>query len=87
VVENGFGAFDEVVVEDGQERIHDPYRTAYLRAHVEAMGAEHVLFACDYPFSGIKTGIDCLECGVLGKEQLELVYYKNAERLLKNIRL
>ena len=37
VVENGFGAFDEVVVEDGAERIHDPYRTAYLEAHVAAM--------------------------------------------------
>jgi len=37
VVENGFGAFDEVVVEDGVERIHDPYRTEYLVAHVEAM--------------------------------------------------
>ena len=38
VVENGFGAFDEVVVEDGVERIHDPYRTEYLKAHVRAMG-------------------------------------------------
>ena len=38
VVENGFGAFDEVVVEDGVERIHDPYRTDYLKAHVEQMG-------------------------------------------------
>ena len=38
VVENGFGALDEVVVEDGVERIHDPYRTDYLRANVRAMG-------------------------------------------------
>ena len=37
VVENGMGAFDELVVEDGVERVHDPYRTAYLRDHVEAM--------------------------------------------------
>ena len=38
VVENGLGAFDEVVVEDGVERIHDPYRIDYLRAHVADMG-------------------------------------------------
>jgi 6-phospho-beta-glucosidase len=37
VVENGFGAIDEVVIEDGVERIHDPYRTDYLKRHVEDM--------------------------------------------------
>lgn len=37
VVENGMGAYDEVVVEDGQERIHDPYRIDYLRSHINAM--------------------------------------------------
>ena len=38
VVENGFGAFDEVVVEDGAERIHDDYRISYLKKHVAEMG-------------------------------------------------
>ncbi len=38
VVENGMGALDEVVVEDGVERIHDQYRIDYLRSHVRAMG-------------------------------------------------
>ena len=37
VVENGLGAFDEVVEEDGEKRIHDPYRIDYLRQHVRAM--------------------------------------------------
>ena len=37
VVENGFGALDEVVIEDGVERIHDPYRTDYLQKHVADM--------------------------------------------------
>ena len=36
VVENGFGAFDEVS-EDGA--IHDPYRIDYFRPHIEAMKA------------------------------------------------
>ena len=38
IVENGMGAFDEVVVEDGAERIHDLYRIDYLREHVKALG-------------------------------------------------
>ena len=37
VVENGLGAFDEVVEEDGAKRIHDPYRIDCLRQHVQAM--------------------------------------------------
>ena len=37
VVENGLGAFDEVVEEGGEKRIHDPYRIDYLRQHVRAM--------------------------------------------------
>ena len=37
VVENGFGAVDEVVVEDGVERVHDSYRSDYLKAHVADM--------------------------------------------------
>ena len=38
VVENGMGAFDEVVIEDGVERIHDPYRIEYLKKHIACMG-------------------------------------------------
>ncbi|WP_298579287.1 glycoside hydrolase family 1 protein [uncultured Olegusella sp.] len=37
IVENGMGAYDEVVIEDGKECIHDPYRIDYLRSHVAAM--------------------------------------------------
>ena len=33
IVENGFGAYDELV--DGE--VHDPYRIAYLQAHIEQM--------------------------------------------------
>lgn len=39
VVENGMGAIDEVIVEDGVERIHDLYRTEYLKKHVDCMSA------------------------------------------------
>ena len=37
VVENGLGAVDEMVEEDGELRIHDPYRIDYLRRHVAEM--------------------------------------------------
>ena len=37
VVENGLGAVDEPVEEDGELRIHDPYRIDYLRRHVIEM--------------------------------------------------
>ena len=38
VVENGMGALDEVVEEDGEKRVHDHYRIDYLEKHVAAMG-------------------------------------------------
>lgn len=37
-VENGLGAVDRVELDaDGNERVHDPYRSEYLRNHVRAM--------------------------------------------------
>ena len=38
VVENGMGALDEVVEENGEKRVHDQYRIDYLKKHVAAMG-------------------------------------------------
>ena len=38
IVENGLGAFDELVEgEDGQLTVHDPYRIDYLREHIKEM--------------------------------------------------
>lgn len=34
IVENGFGAYDEVTPEG---KIHDPYRVAYIKAHIKQM--------------------------------------------------
>lgn len=36
-VENGLGAKDEPVMEDGVERVHDDYRIDYLRRHIEQL--------------------------------------------------
>ena len=38
-VENGLGAIDTLVVEDGQERVHDSYRIDYLRDHIANLKA------------------------------------------------
>ena len=38
-VENGLGALDTLVVEDGVERVHDPYRIDYLRDHIKNLRA------------------------------------------------
>ena len=37
VVENGFGARDELIEQDGQKTVNDTARISYLRAHVAAM--------------------------------------------------
>lgn len=37
ITENGLGAYDDLVVEDGVERVHDDYRINYLRSHIKAM--------------------------------------------------
>lgn len=53
-----------------------------LRCAIAAMGIEHVLFACDYPLSGIDIGVECVErCGLTTDEK-ELIYHQNAEKIL-----
>ena len=34
IVENGFGAYDELVEANGQPTVNDDYRIAYLAAHI-----------------------------------------------------
>lgn len=38
-VENGLGAVDELVEEDGKKQVHDAYRIDYLRGHIENLRA------------------------------------------------
>lgn len=59
------------------------YRPESMHCAIESMGAEHVLFAIDYPHFPTDEAVKQIEnCG-LSQEEMELVYYKNAERLLK----
>ena len=57
------------------------YNPEALQCTLSAMTADHILFACDYPFSGIDTGMECLESAGLSQEDLEKIYHKNAEKM------
>ncbi|MBQ7544662.1 MAG: amidohydrolase family protein [Synergistaceae bacterium] len=49
---------------------------------VKLMGAEHVLYAVDYPYMQPENTYDFLAGSNLTQEQKELIAYKNAERIL-----
>jgi len=48
---------------------------------------DRILYSVDYPFSGNDTGLKFIEeieaSGMMGREELEMFCYKNAETLLK----
>lgn len=58
------------------------YNPEALSCAIDALGIEHVLFACDYPFSGMDTASECVENLALTHYQREMIYHKNAERVL-----
>lgn len=58
------------------------YEPEALRCAIDAMGIDHVLFACDYPFSGMDIGCACVESVPLTRSEREHIYHKNAERIL-----
>lgn len=58
------------------------YYPPAMRCAVDAMGADRVLFACDYPFVTMEDGVALLEACDLTQEEKELICYKNAQRLL-----
>ncbi len=59
------------------------YYPPAMRCAVDAMGKERVLFACDYPFVGMREGIQLLENCDLSESEKEHIYHINAEKLLK----
>lgn len=49
---------------------------------VRLMGAEHILYAIDYPYLQPKNAYDFLDKSSLTQDQKELIAHKNAERIL-----
>ena len=54
-----------------------------LRTMVELMGADHILYAEDYPYEQPADFHDFLMHSSLTDEQKELIAYKNVERIYK----
>ena len=52
-----------------------------LRTMVELMGADHILYAEDYPYEQPTDFHDFLMRSSLTDEQKQLIAYKNAERI------
>ena len=48
---------------------------------------DHILYSVDYPFEQNENGLKWIEeleqSGLVTKEQLEMIAYKNSERLLR----
>lgn len=60
--------------------IHSPIN---LEATVKYLGADHILWAADYPYVREKDFTDFLLNSHLTAEEKELIAHKNAERLFK----
>lgn len=59
------------------------YHPAAMRCAIDAMGADRIFFATDYPFVSLKDSFDCFAaCTDLTEEEKELICHKNAERVL-----
>ena len=56
--------------------------TDQLEYIVKLMGADHVLYAIDYPYMKPENAYEFLMESSLTEEEKELIAYKNAERLL-----
>lgn len=59
------------------------YRPEALICAISAMGADHVLFAADYPYAGMKEAVADVERTPISDSDKEKIYHLNAERLLK----
>lgn len=68
IVENGFGAYDKVE-EDGS--IHDPYRTEYLKIHIQEM--KKAMFEDGVPVMGY-TPWGCIDLVSAGTGEMEKRY-------------
>jgi len=84
---NCFGEVEELLV--GTRVFFD---TGYVAGHMDPAqafriinrhGAEKVLFASDFPWQSSKTTFDFIDAMPLTSSQKDLIYFKNAEKLLK----
>jgi 2,3-dihydroxybenzoate decarboxylase len=75
--------FSEYIRENILINTSGRYRSEALICAVSALGADHVLFAIDYPYVNPKEAIEQMERAPLSNADKEKIYHTNAERLLK----
>jgi 2,3-dihydroxybenzoate decarboxylase len=75
--------FSEYIRENIYVTTSGKYFPDSLICCVNAMGADHVLFAVDYPWVSIKESVEQIERTPLSDAVKEKIYHLNAERLLK----
>lgn len=54
-----------------------------LKFGIDAVGADRVMFAIDYPYESSKIGADWIRAAPIPKEQKEMILSSNAQRLFK----
>lgn len=57
--------------------------TPSLQLACDLVGADHILFATDYPFVPIQVSLDVVDGLRVGEQERELIYCGNAQKLLK----
>lgn len=57
------------------------YHPAAMRCAIDAVGADRIFFATDYPFLSLSDAFCCIEACHLSGEEKELIFHKNAERV------
>jgi 2,3-dihydroxybenzoate decarboxylase len=75
--------FSEYIRENILINTSGKYRSEALVCAVSALGADHVLFAVDYPYVNPQEAIEQVEKTTLSDSDKEKIYHVNAERLLK----
>jgi 5-carboxyvanillate decarboxylase len=52
-----------------------------LRFCIEAVGADNIMFAIDYPYQTIEAAVRFLDEAEISDEDRRKIYYRNAERI------
>ncbi|HIZ07334.1 MAG TPA: amidohydrolase family protein [Candidatus Eubacterium avistercoris] len=58
------------------------YHPSAMRCAIDAVGADRILFATDYPFVSLSDAFSCIKSCFLSPEEQELIFHKNAESVL-----
>lgn len=58
------------------------YQPSAMRCAIDAVGADRIFFATDYPFVSLEDAFKCIGACDLTEEEKALIFHKNAENVL-----